>query len=87
MENYQLSEVKANKTIYKFSKGNIIKTLQKNDDNITKTYTIDKDKQSSLIPFLLYRYLLYEEKDYRFCSKTIYFQDKNFYDKENKDSM
>lgn len=63
----------------------IIKTLQKNDNNITKVFTIDKDRQINLIPFLFYRYLLYEEKDYRFCSKTIFFQDKNFYDKEKKD--
>lgn len=87
MENYQLSEVNASKTIMKFSKGYIIKTLQKIDNTISKTYTIDKLKQQSLIPFLLYRYLLYEEKDYRFCSKTIYFQNKNFYDKEKKDSI
>ena len=34
---------------------------------------IDEKKQEKIIPKMLYRYLVYEEKDYRFSSKSIIF--------------
>jgi hypothetical protein len=49
-------------------------------NNLNRSYLIDKNRQAKIIPFMLYRYLCYEDKDYRFCSKYIYFEDKNFYD-------
>ena len=31
---------------------------------------------------MLYRYLCYEEKDYRFCTKSINFSNENYYKKD-----
>ncbi len=55
MENYQISEINANKNVLKMSKGHILRTLQLNDKNLTKGFTIDREKQKGIVPFLLYR--------------------------------
>ena len=63
----------------KLSKGHVSCTLQMNGPNLSRTYIVDSSKQKTLVPNLLYRYLSYEDKDCRFCSKYIYFKDKNYF--------
>lgn len=44
-------------------------------DNITLFEAINVDKQKRIVPRMLYRYLCYEEKDYRFGAKSLMFSD------------
>jgi|JI9StandDraft_2_1071091.scaffolds.fasta_scaffold648174_1 hypothetical protein len=48
-------------------------------DNVTLFEAINVEKQKRIVPKILYRYLCYEEKDYRFGAKSIMFSDENFY--------
>lgn len=44
-------------------------------DNVTLFEAINVEKQKRIVPKILYRYLCYEEKDYRFCAKSLMFSD------------
>ncbi len=44
-------------------------------DNITLFEAINLEKQKYIVPKMLYRYLCYEEKDYRFGAKSLNFSD------------
>lgn len=83
MKNYQIEETpigeSTNKLITKLSKGQISCALKMNGANLTRYYTVDPIKQENIIPSMLYRYLSYDDKDCRFCSKYIYFKDKNYF--------
>jgi len=50
-----------------------------NGINLARSYIIDPSKQKKIMPYMLYRYLSYEDKDCRFCSKYLYFADKNYF--------
>jgi hypothetical protein len=46
---------------------------------------INVEKQKKIVPKMLYRYMCYEEKDYRFGTKSLLFSDENYYVKEKKE--
>jgi len=48
-------------------------------DNVTLFEAVNVEKQKEIVPKMLYRYLCYEEKDYRFGSKSLLFSDENYY--------
>jgi hypothetical protein len=73
-----------NNMVTKLSKGQVCCRLTMYGTNLTRYYLVDMDKQRNIVPTLLYRYLSYEDKDCRFCSKYIYFKDKNYFPEGKK---
>ena len=88
MKNFQIQESEFNygynNMVTKLSKGQVCCHLKTNGANLTRYYLVDLDKQRKIIPNLFYRYLSYEDKDCRFCSKFIYFKDKNYFPEGKK---
>ncbi len=84
MKNYQVEEISSQYSMHniltKLSKGQVSCHLRLTDQNLARSHIIDKERQEKIIPFMLYRYLCYEDKDCRFCAKYVYFEDKNYYD-------
>lgn len=83
MKNYQIEETQTgyntSNMVTKLSKGDVSCHLKMNGTNLARSYIVDPTKQEKIMQCMLYRYLSYEDKDCRFCSKYIYFKDKNKY--------
>lgn len=83
MKNYQIEESSLSYSkiniVTKLSKGHVSSHLKYDGNNLARSYIIDPVKQKKIIPNMLYRYLSYEDKDCRFCSKYVYFEDKNYF--------
>lgn len=90
MKNYQIEETSSQygvRDITKLSKGHVSCHLKMNGNNLARSYIIDLRKQRKIVPFMLYRYLCYEDKDCRFCAKYVYLEDKNYYDHSKKQQL
>ena len=89
MKNYQIEETSSqyhvDKYFVKLSKGQICCHLKSINGNLSKSFIVDQKRQEErIIPFMLYKYLCYEDKDCRFCGKYVYLCDKNYYDIKEK---
>lgn len=85
MENFQIEKENLNGEIT-MSKGHVhLRLLITAKDNISLFEAINVEKQKYIVPRILYRYLCYEEKDYRFGAKSIMFSDENFYINREKE--
>ena len=84
MKNFQIQESDYHNMVTKMSKGQVCCSLTVRGDNLTRDYEVDLDKQRRIVPTLFYRYLSYQDKDCRFCSKYIYFKDKNYFPEGKK---
>lgn len=80
MENHQIQTGKFNKEEVFLSKGRVNFHVKVTSENsVKRNQSIDEEGQKNIIPYMLYRYICYEEKDYRFCTKSINFSDENYY--------
>ena len=82
MQNYQIQNKKLNDEEVFLSKGHVnskLKVTSPQRDGISKSEGYDDNIQKTIIPHMLYRYLCYEEKDSRFCTKSINFSDENYF--------
>ncbi len=78
MKNYQIEEsslsYNINNIVTRLSKGHVSCHLNMMGGiNLARKYVIDPSRQKKIVPYMLYRYLCYEDKDCRFCSKYLYF--------------
>lgn len=91
MRNYQIEEshtgYNTNNMNTHLSKGQVSCNLKMIGTNLFPSILVDPLKQDRIVPSMLYRYLSYEDKDCRFCSKYIYFKDKNHFTSARQTSL
>ena len=84
MENFQIETEKLSHEIT-MSKGHVHMELKIPSPTAVAVFEyIDEIRQKNIIPKMIYRYLCYDEKDYRFRSKSVIFTDENYYNKTGK---